>query len=80
MVVHIDPCPEDNGGCSQVCSVENHEVVCGCNDGYDIDPADKSQCTGEFRQRSTVSVSRKNIKTTSWGTRRCTGKQSQKNL
>ena len=31
-----------------MCSVVNHEVMCGCHDGYLVDAEDATLCSGEF--------------------------------
>ena len=43
----LDPCTPSNGGCSQVCSVEDHTVVCVCYDGYKVDADDITKCNGK---------------------------------
>ena len=64
-----DPCAEDNGGCSQVCSVDNHKVVCGCNDGYNVDPLDSANCNGECKQKDAIFAFDSNINSASNTTR-----------
>ena len=31
-----------------MCSVENHEVVCDCRDGFMVDAENATQCAGQF--------------------------------
>ena len=61
VVVLTDPCAEDNGGCSQVCAVDNHKVVCECNDGYNVDPLDSANCNGECKQKNAIFVCNNNF-------------------
>ena len=47
LVVDIDECMSNNGGCEQICVNNIGTYSCDCHEGYDID-IDGFSCLGTF--------------------------------
>ena len=46
LLLDIDECSSDNGGCSQTCDNIAGSHVCSCDSGYMLDTSDERSCLG----------------------------------
>ena len=49
LLIDINECDDDNGGCSQICSNTDGSFDCECYNGYDFTENSTTLCIGTFK-------------------------------
>ena len=49
LLIDINECDDDNGGCSQICLNTNGSFECECYNGYDFTENSTTDCIGNVK-------------------------------